>query len=183
MQITYVTYKCLLFQRIFNTLVLLRVFAFLLISFSGLAQNSSTQDSSLYLIHSITGKISPKSIVHNGYGVFFAQNMMYRHNVTVYNRTFQQIFKIEDKVSANDFGFNYYSEPLKGGPVECAFSPDGKFAWVSNYSMSGGGDAYFNNVGCDNCSSAFKYDSSFIYKIKVATGTIENIVKVGSVPK
>jgi len=188
MPVTFVKYRSLLSFRMLTgfdlkSSPLFSLFIVLLVTFNGVAQNASSLDSSLYHIHSIKGKISPKSVVHNGHGVFFAQNMMYRHNVTVYNRSFQLLHKIEDKVNAKDYGFDYYTEPLKGGPVECAFSPDGKYAWISNYSMSGGGDAYFNNVGCDNCSSASKYDSSFIYKINVETGNIENIVKVGSVPK
>ena len=144
---------------------------------------AKTIDSSLYLVKTISGKISPKSVVHNGNGVFYAQNMMYRHTVTVYNRSFDLVKTIKDQVNLKDFGFNLYTSSVKGGPVECDFSHNGKYAWVSNYNMTGGGDEFFNNPGCDNCSSSSKYDSSFVYQIDVASHKIVNVIKVGAVPK
>ncbi len=140
-------------------------------------------DSSLYLIKSISGKISPKSIVHNGKGVFYAQNMMYRHTVTVYDRTLEQIATIKDYVYLNKFGFKEYEKGVYGGPVECAFSHNGRYAWVSNYSMIGGDSTQFRNPGCDNCSSSSKYDSSFVYQIDTETHKVVDVVKVGAVPK
>ncbi len=155
---------------------------FFLSLISSYAQNSKV-DSSLFLRKSITGKISPKSVVHNGKGVFFAQNMMYRHTVTVYNRAFELVETIKDQVKLSEYGFNEYKSSVKGGPVECAFSHNGQYAWVSNYSMSGGGDGKFSNPGCDNCSSSSKYDSSFVYKIDAVTKKILSVIKVGAVPK
>lgn len=140
-------------------------------------------DSSLYLKKSITGKISPKSVVHNGQGIFFAQNMMYRHTVTVYDRNYTEIAVIKDVVNPSKYGFDEYNCKLKGGPVECAFSHNGKYAWVSNYNMSGCDSTQFVKPGCDNCSGTGKYDSSFVYKINVFSKEIEAIVKVGAVPK
>jgi YVTN family beta-propeller protein len=156
------------------------LFAFCSVAFY--AQKNEV-DSSLYLKKAITGKISPKSIVHNGHGVFFAQNMMYRHTVTIYNRSFELVKTLKDQVSPNKFGFDEYKSSVKGGPVECAFSHDGKYAWVSNYNMTGGSSEQFNNPGCDNCSSSSKYDSSFVYKVDAYTHDILAIVKVGAVPK
>ena len=40
----------------------------------------------LKLRETIAGAISPKSVVASGTGLFFAQNMMYQHTVTVYDR-------------------------------------------------------------------------------------------------
>src|SRR5690348_12913726 len=37
------------------------------------------------LAESIGGAISPKSVVASGTGLVFAQNMMYRHSITVYS--------------------------------------------------------------------------------------------------
>jgi YVTN family beta-propeller protein len=151
------------------------------------AQNFLSQhikiDSSLYLIKTISGKISPKSIVHNGKGLFYAQNMMYRHTVTVYDRSLEQIATIKDYVYLNQFGFKDFKKGVYGGPVECAFSHNGKYAWVSNYSMIGGDSTQFRNPGCDNCSSSSKYDSSFVYQIDTETHKILDVVKVGAVPK
>lgn len=140
-------------------------------------------DSSLYLKKSISGKISPKSVVHNGAGIFYAQNMMYKHTVTVYNRKYELVKTIKDVVNPSKLNHPEYPFKVKGGPVECAFSHNGLYAWVSNYNMSGGDSTQFAHPGCDNCSGSGKYDSSFVYKINTTTHQIETIVKVGAVPK
>jgi YVTN family beta-propeller protein len=152
-------------------------------SFSTIKVVAGNIDSALYLKKTITGSISPKSVVHNGQGIFFAQNMMYRHTVTVYDRSYTKIATIKDGLNPADFGLQEYDFKIKGGPVECAFSHKGKYAWVSNYSISGGDSTQFINPGCDNCSGTGKYDSSFLYKINVATQKVEAVVKVGAVPK
>jgi len=140
-------------------------------------------DSSLVKLKVIEGKISPKSIVHSGKGVFFAQNIMYRHTITVYNRSFQLLKTISDKVELKKFGFSEYGGVYHGAPVECAFSSSGKYAWVSNYNMSGGESDEFIKPGCDNCNAKGVYDSSFVYKINADNLEIEAVVKVGAVPK
>ncbi len=141
------------------------------------------RDSSLLLKEIIEGKISPKSIVHSGNGLFFAQNMMYRHTITVYNRSFELIKTITDKVRLKDYGFEIYEGQYRGAPVECAFSHDGKYAWVSNYNMSGGEETEFINPGCDNCRGTGVYDSSYVYKINTENLNIEEVIQVGAVPK
>lgn len=139
----------------------------------------SANDSTLILIKTIKGGLSPKSIVHNGKGLFFAQNMMYQHSITVYNENYQLISRISDQINPAEFGFNQYKGNLKGSPVECAFSSDGKYAYVSNYYMQG---EDFSKPGCDSCSGS-NYDKSFVYKISTSTFKIENIIQTGSVPK
>jgi YVTN family beta-propeller protein len=135
---------------------------------------------SLKLIKEIKGSISPKSIVYNGNGIFSAQNMMYRHTVTLYSADGELISTIKDKSDLNSYGFEEYkSKTYMGGPVEACFSNEGKYLWVSNYSMVG---AEFDKEGCDACIGD-KYDPSFIYKINTETSEIENVIKVGAVPK
>ena len=141
------------------------------------------EDSTLSQLKIIEGKINPKSIVHSGNGLFFAQNMMYKHTVTVYDRNFQLLKTISDKVELNKYGYSKRDGLYSGSPVECTFTHDGRFAWVSNYNMSGGAETEFNKPGCDNCHGTGIYDSSFVYKINTSTLLIEAIVKVGSVPK
>ena len=138
---------------------------------------------SLELIHKIEGHISPKSIVASGNGYFFAQNMMYRHTITVYDSSFNLVKTIRDKVKLKDFGYSSHVGEYKGAPVECAFSHNGKYAWVSNYNMTGGDSTEFVHPGCDGCYSSSKYDSSYLYKINTSSLVIENVVRVGSVPK
>jgi len=128
----------------------------------------------------IYGNISPKSIVYSGSGLFFAQNMMYRHTITVYDRNFKLVKTIPDTVNLSKFGFSKFKGNYQGSPVEAAFSTDGKYAYVSNYQMYGAG---FRNPGSDRCSPAAKHDQSFLYRINTQTLKIEKVIPVGAVPK
>jgi YVTN family beta-propeller protein len=132
------------------------------------------------LLKTIRGDISPKSIVHSGAGLFFAQNMMYRHTITVYDRSFQLVKTISDRIQLADYGYQGYSGSYQGSPVEAAFSHQGKYAWVSNYEMFGKG---FNRPGDDVCNPGGKYDPSFVYRIDTGSLQIDRAIKVGAVPK
>ncbi|MFI5387484.1 MAG: hypothetical protein ACHQ50_15355 [Fimbriimonadales bacterium] len=134
----------------------------------------------LKLIKVITGGISPKSIVASGTGLFFAQNMMYTHKITVYDRKFKLVKTISDKVDLSKLGQKSYTGKFQGSPVECAFTPDGSEAWVSNYQMYGKG---FNHPGFDKAEDTGKYDPSFLYRIDTSKLNITAAIKVGSVPK
>lgn len=139
-----------------------------------------TSEPSLILRKVIGGQIQPKSVSHSGTGRFFAQNMMYRHTVTVYDRNYNLIKTISDKVRLADYSITGYTGWHKGSPVECAFSPDGKYAWISNYKMYGAG---FDNPGTDDCDRSPDYDHSYLYKVNTQTLEIEKIIPVGGVPK
>ena len=151
------------------------------------ANNSTDQQikktetpSGMKLTKTIYGNISPKSIVYSGAGLFFAQNMMYRHTITVYNREFKLVKTLPDTVNLSAFGFSKFKGNYQGAPVEAAFSTDGKYAYVSNYQMYGSG---FKNPGSDRCSPSRKHDPSFLYKINTTDLKIENVIQVGAVPK
>ena len=134
------------------------------------------------LVHkkSIYGKIYPKSVVHSGKGLFFAQNMMYQHSITVYNRDYELVKTLSDEVDLSAYGHDGYKGLHQGSPVETAFSDDGKFAWVSNYQMYGKG---FDNPGEDNCRKSTTYDKSYVYKVDTDSFHIHRVVEVGCVPK
>jgi YVTN family beta-propeller protein len=135
----------------------------------------------LRLREMLGGDISPKSVVSSGTGLVFAQNMMYRHSVTVYDsRTLALEKTISDTVRLADFGYERYSGTHQGAPVEAAFSPEGRFAYVSNYSMYGEG---FGPEGNDECTPSSGNDSSFVYRISLETLEIDDAYRVGSVPK
>jgi len=138
------------------------------------------QSSQMTLKQTISGKISPKSIVHSGRGLFFAQNMMYSHTITVYDRQYNLVKTIADAVNLEKYGHSKGSGTYKGSPVEAAFSDNGKYAWVSNYQMYGSG---FNNPGSDKCSPSQKTDNSFLYRINTNNLAIDQVIEVGSVPK
>jgi hypothetical protein len=83
----------------------------------------------LRLRETLGGEITPKSVVSSGTGLVFAQNMMYRHSVTVYDsRTLELRKTISDAVQLADFGYEHYPGTTQGAPVEAAFSPDGEYA-------------------------------------------------------
>lgn len=134
----------------------------------------------LTLNQTVTGEIRPKSIAHSGTGRFFAQNMMYRHSITVYDRNFELIKTISDQIDLAKYPVSSYSGKVEGSPVEIAFSSDGKTAWVSNFKMFG---EEFRNPGQDNCVQSPNYDPSFLYQINTQSLEIEQIIQVGCVPK
>ena len=125
--------------------------------------------------------LQPKSIVHSGTGLFFAQNMMYRHNISVFDRQSKLVATIDDKVDLKDFGVEVVgrSSVVRGSPVEAAFSPDAKYAYVSNYAMYGTG---WDPSAIDTCQGKDR-DQSFVYRIDTTTFKIDQVVLVGAVPK
>jgi len=138
----------------------------------------------MVLIHTIRGDISPKSIGYSGAGLFFAQNMMYRHTVTVYDRDFRLLKTIPDRVELSRFLPGAFSGWYRGAPVEVTFTDSGKTAWVSNYLMTGSG---FSNPGNDTCDAMdaphVKHDISYVYRIDGRTLAITGVAPAGSVPK
>ncbi len=129
----------------------------------------------------IGGPISPKSVASSGTGYVTAQNMMYRHTITVYDaRTLKVVKTISDGVRLSRLGYPQFHGVDHGAPVEAAFSPDGRYAYVSNYSMYGSG---FGPEGSDSCTPSSGYDRSFLYRIDMRRLAIDRAYRVGEVPK
>jgi DNA-binding beta-propeller fold protein YncE len=105
----------------------------------------------LSLLKTIGGHISPKSVDSSDTGLVFAQNMMYTHTVTVYNRHGSLVKTIPDTVEMSHFGIPGHPGITHGAPVEAAFTPDASYVYVSNYSMYGSG---FGPEGSDDCTPA-----------------------------
>jgi YVTN family beta-propeller protein len=127
------------------------------------------------------GPISPKSVASSRTGLVLAQNMMYRHTITVYNsRRLRLVKTIQDAVRLSRLGYPKLQGVVRGAPVEAAFSSDGRYAYVSNYSMYGRG---FGPEGSDSCAPASGYDRSFVYRIALRTLRIDRAYRVGAVPK
>jgi YVTN family beta-propeller protein len=131
-------------------------------------------------VRRIGGRITPKSVVASDAGLFFAQNMMYSHSVTVYDRSARLVKTIPDRVRLARLGQRGHRGVHRGAPVEAAFSSDGRFAYVSNYRMSGRG---FDRPGHDVCSPSRGFDRSFLYRIPVSSLAVDRAIRVGSVPK
>ena len=128
----------------------------------------------------IGGDISPKSVVASPRGLFLAQNMMYRHTITVYDRDQELLATIADTVNPASFGLPGPDADVRGAPVEAAFTPDGRYAYVSNYAMYGPG---YDRPGTDTCSPAAGYDDSTLYRVDLEALAIDQVIPVGSVPK
>jgi YVTN family beta-propeller protein len=122
--------------------------------------------------------LQPKSVVASGTGLFFAQNMMYRHNVAVFDRGGNKVAEIPDDVDLAAFGVAD-GVVAQGSPVEAAFTPDGAAVYVSNYKMYGDG---FNPVADDNCDRG-EWDDSYVYRIATTTFEIDQVIRTGAVPK
>ena len=149
--------------------------------FVALVPLASARADSLKLVHTIADDDNrPKSVVSNQHGYFFVQNIHYRHTVTVYNRQFQRIATLSDRVSLSDLGYKKYPGLYKGAPVEAAFDSSGNWAWVTNYTMEGDG---FRTPGHDKCEASDVFDHSFVYQIDTQALKITNAIPVGSVPK
>lgn len=129
--------------------------------------------------HTIGGNISPKSVVASQSGRFVAQNMMYRHTITVYDRSFDLLATIDDTVTPADFGHDEFDMALDGSPVEAAFTSDGAAAYISNYRMYGGG---LSTAASDGCNEG-NWPDSFVYRLDMARLEIDQLIRVGSVPK
>jgi YVTN family beta-propeller protein len=138
----------------------------------------------LSLLKTISGHISPKSVDASDTGLVFAQNMMYTHTVTVYNSHGSLVKTIPDTVEMSRFGIPGHPGITHGAPVEAAFTPDAKYVYVSNYSMYGSG---FGPEGSDDCTPASAKAAgdtdSYIYRIDVKTLAIDQVIRVGLVPK
>ena len=143
---------------------------------------ASSRRLSLYKV--ITGDISPKSVMSTNTGMVFAQNMMYRHTMTVYDSDGTLLKTISDGVELAHFGVHGRPGLTHGAPVEAAVTPDGKDVWVSNYSMYGTGSG---PEGSDTCTPQSALDAgdtpSFLYEVSTKTLSVVGVAEVGMVPK
>jgi YVTN family beta-propeller protein len=134
----------------------------------------------LHLVRTVTGDIAPKSVVASRTGLVTAQNMMYRHSVTLYDADGNLQATIPDSVELSKFGISGHAGMSRGAPVEAAFTPDHRHLYVTNYSMYGAG---FGPEGDDSCDASQRFDDSFVYRIDVASKVIDQVIPVGAVPK
>lgn len=129
-------------------------------------------------VDTVHGDIAPKSVTSAGNGLFFAQNMMYRHTVTVYDDQGSLLKTINDRIDFADFGRPELGV-ARGAPVEAAPTSDGQHVYVSNYAMYG---PAFGAEPSDQCGNT-GWDNSFVYRIDSATLEIDQVIEVGAVPK
>jgi YVTN family beta-propeller protein len=142
-----------------------------------------TDQRTMSLIKTIGGNISPKSVSASDTGFVFAQNMMYRHSVTVYDSSGNLVTTIPDTVNLSALGVPG-GPTVQGAPVEAAFTPDANYVYVSNYSMYGPGQGPEGNDDCTPASAKAAGDTpSYIYRINVKTMQVDQVILAGLVPK
>jgi YVTN family beta-propeller protein len=150
-------------------------------SAAGPASNVPTSQLRLRRVKTVdVPHLSSKSVVASGTGLVFAQNMMYEHTISVFDGAGTLVRTIPDSVDLAKFGISGHPGISRGAPVEAAFSPDRRFAYVSNYSMYGAG---FGPEGQDSCSPSSGYSDSYLYRINVSTLAVDQVIPVGAVPK
>jgi YVTN family beta-propeller protein len=131
-------------------------------------------------VNRLSGHMSPKSVVAGPGGIVTAQNMMYTHTISVFDPTGKIIKTIPDSVDLSKFGIGGHPGTSRGAPVEAAFTHDGKYVYVSNYSMYG---RNFGPEGSDSCTPSSQPDKSFLYRIDTEKLVIDQVIPVGAVPK
>jgi YVTN family beta-propeller protein len=129
----------------------------------------------------ITGGITPKSVVANGHGLVIANNMMYSHTATVYDTGSRELVAtLDDAVDLADYGIEGHPGTSRGAPVEAAWTEDGRYAYVSQYTMYGQG---FGVEGFDNCTPDSGVGASMLYRFDAEEMAWDQVIEVGAVPK
>ena len=142
-----------------------------------------TDQRTMSLMTTIGGPISPKSVVASDTGLVFAQNMMYRHSMTVYNSAGTLVATIPDTVNLGALGVPG-GATVQGAPVEAAFTPNARYAYVSNYSMYGPGQGPEGSDTCTPSSALAAGDTpSYVYRVDTKTLAVDQAIQVGMVPK
>ena len=144
-------------------------------------QHVPSAETRLTQIDRFTGGITPKSVDASNHGLVLANNMIYSHSITVYDsKTHQLLKRLPDSIDLSKYGFAAHKGISKGGPVEAAWTRDAKYAYVSNYVMSGPG---FRGYAVDECSPTSGFDRGFVYRFNAATMAWDQAIEVGVVPK
>ncbi|GAA1484087.1 YncE family protein [Brachybacterium fresconis] len=129
----------------------------------------------------ITGDITPKSVVASSTGTVIANNMMYSHSSTLYDaETLELTETVADSVDLAEYGFEDRAGETKGAPVEAVFSPDGQYAYVSQYSLHGPGAGA---PATDDCRNGDAIGDSAVFRLDVSSGQWDQVIEVGKVPK
>lgn len=129
----------------------------------------------------LTGGMTPKSIMASGHGLMIANNMMYSHTATIFDSTTrEQIAVLQDSVDLAEFGIEGHPGISQGSPVEAVWTEDGRYAYVSQYTMYG---QNFGVQGFDACTRDSGVGPSFLYRFDAAEMAWDQVIKVGAVPK
>ncbi len=129
----------------------------------------------------LTGGMTPKSIMASNHGLMIANNMMYSHSSTVFDSTTrEQVAVLDDAVDLAEFGVEGHPGISQGSPVEAVWTEDGRYAYVSQYTMFG---ENFGVQGFDACTRESGVGPSFLYRFDAEEMDWDQVIKVGAVPK
>ena len=129
----------------------------------------------------LTGGMTPKSVMASGHGLAIANNMMYSHTSTVFDTTTrEQVAVLSDSVDLAEFGVEGHPGLSQGSPVEAVWTADGRYAYVSQYTMYG---ENFGREGFDACTVADGVGPSTLYRFDAEEMDWDQVIKVGAVPK
>ena len=132
-------------------------------------------------VRTYAGGLTAKSVDASGTGLVIANNMIYKHTMTLFDApTGQRIAEIPDEIDLQKFGLSDKPLKLTGGPVEAVWSHDGAYVYVSNYVMHGEG---FNDEPNDLCTGKENYRPSYVYRVNVRAKAVDEVIAVGAVPK
>lgn len=123
--------------------------------------------------------LQPKSVVSNQHGLMIANNMMYRHNVMLFDvQTREPVLTLPDTVDPAEFGIEGFDGEISGAPVEAVWTQDGKYAYVSQYQVTDHGA-----TAEDNCSNGQAITPAFVYRYSAEAQDWDQVIQVGRVPK
>lgn len=123
--------------------------------------------------------LQPKSVVSNQHGQVITNNMMYRHNVMLFDVASRKpVVTLSDTVDADKFELEGYSGKISGSPVEAVWTKDGRFAYVSQYQVADHGA-----TAEDNCSNGSAIAPAFVYRYNAEQQDWDQVIQVGRVPK
>src|SRR5699024_5948276 len=129
----------------------------------------------------ITGEITPKSVVASPTGTVIANNMMYGHTSTLYDaESLELTDTVVDEVDLAEFGVPERAGVTQGAPVEAVFSPDGRYAYGSQYRLQGPGAGV---TAHDDCRDGDRGGPSGAFRLEVAPGRWREVMGVGLAPE
>lgn len=123
--------------------------------------------------------VEPKSVVSNQHGLMITNNVIYQHNVVLFDTATREIFQtLDDTVNPAELGVEGLPEEVRGAPVEAAWTKDGEHAYVTQYGLYDVGTA-----PNDNCTAGSAIAPSMVYRYSVEKKDWDEAYRVGRVPK
>ncbi|WP_161965191.1 YncE family protein [Ornithinimicrobium cerasi] len=124
---------------------------------------------------------TPKSVVASGHGLMITNNMMYSHTSTIFDSTSREVLtRLDDSLDLSEYGVEGHPGVSVGSPVEATWTDDGRYAYVSNYSMYG---ENFGREGFDDCFKDSGVGASTVYRFDAEEMAWDEVIEVGAVPK